>query len=427
MSTFRLEKISLKEFREILARYPSTVPAPLKDLDVFRYDTLPAQLASAPKGSALEKASLKSLVEWKLCAPPLSTCHLKSNPRSKHGTFRPTLLGLVDSNDAASVRSATNPVFDLMRDTEPIRINQAASMTTGLKFLAQLRGVGPATASLVLSVLAPDWCPFFSDELYRWCVWDEGDKGKGRGWKRKITYTDKQYRVLFNKVWDARERLGVQAVEIEKVAWVLGRTRVDLDLELDAGGLGAKLGELEEKQENIDHRQNWIEDEQDALGDKQADLDGKQADLEGKQADLDGKQVDLDGKQKELEDKQEELEDLEDKLEDKQCELEGKQGDLEISLLEAETKQIQAESRQDELEWKQEDLRDELKEELKEELKSELKEELKEELKAEMKKEQKKEVRKKEVQKKEPKGTKRKAKDAELPAAGTRRSTRNKK
>jgi peptidoglycan hydrolase CwlO-like protein len=413
MSTLRLEKISLKEFREILARYPSTVPAPLKDLDVFRYDTLPAQLASAPKGSALEKASLKSLVEWKLCATPLSTCRLKSNPRSKHGTFRPTLLGLVDSNDAKLVRSTTTPIFDLMRDTEPIRINQAASMTTGLKFLAQLRGVGPATASLVLSVLAPDWCPFFSDELYRWCVWDESNTGKGRGWKRKITYTDKQYRVLFNKVLDARERLGVQAVEIEKVAWVLGRTRVDLDLDLDAGGLGAKLGELEEKQENINHRQNWIEDEQDALGDKQAGLDGKQADL--------------DGKQKELEDKQEELEELEDKLEDKQCELEGKQGDLEISLLEAETKQIEAESRQDELEWKQEDLRDELKEELKEELKSELKEELKEELKAEMKKEQKKEARKKEVQKKEPKGTKRKAKDAELPAAGTRRSTRNKK
>jgi peptidoglycan hydrolase CwlO-like protein len=409
MSTLRLEKISLKEFREILARYPSTVPAPLKDLDVFRYDTLPAQLASAPKGSALEKASLKSLVEWKLCATPLSTCRLKSNPRSKHGTFRPTLLGLVDSNDAKLVRSTTTPIFDLMRDTEPIRINQAASMTTGLKFLAQLRGVGPATASLVLSVLAPDWCPFFSDELYRWCVWDESNTGKGRGWKRKITYTDKQYRVLFNKVLDARERLGVQAVEMEKVAWVLGRTRVDLDLDLDAGGLGAKLGELEEKHENIDHRQNWIEDEQDALGDKQADLDGKQADL--------------DGKQRELEDKQEELEELEDKLEDKQCELEGKQGDLEISLLEAETKQIEAESRQDELEWKQEDLRDELKEELK----SELKEELKEELKAEMKKEQKKEVRKKEVQKKEPKGTKRKAKDAELPAAGTRRSTRNKK
>jgi hypothetical protein len=386
MSTLRLEKISLKEFREILARYPSTVPAPLKDLDVFRYDTLPAQLASAPKGSALEKASLKSLVEWKLCAPPPSTRHMKSNPRSKHGTFRPTLLGLVDSNDAKLVRSTTTPIFDLMRDTEPIRINQAASMTTGLKFLTQLRGIGPATASLVLSVLAPDWCPFFSDELYRWCVWDESDNGKGRGWKRKIAYTDKQYRVLFNKVWDARERLGVSAVEIEKVAWVLGRTGVDLD----AGDGG--LGELEEKQENIDHRQNWMEDEQDALGDKQADLDAKQVVMDAKQ---------------------EELEKLEDKLEDKQRELEGKQDDLEISLLEAETKQIQAESRQDKLEWKQEDLRDELKEELK----SELKEELKEELKAEMKKEQ----------KKAPAGAKRKAKDAELPAAGTRRSTRNKK
>jgi peptidoglycan hydrolase CwlO-like protein len=390
MSTLRLEKISLKEFREILARYPSTVPAPLKDLDVFRYDTLPAQLASAPKGSALEKASLKSLVEWKLCASPPSTRHMKSNPRSKHGTFRPTLLGLVDSNDAKLVRSTTTPIFDLIRDTEPIRINQAASMTTGLKFLTQLRGIGPATASLVLSVLAPDWCPFFSDELYRWCVWDESDSGKGRGWKRKIAYTDKQYRVLFNKVWEARERLGVPAVEIEKVAWVLGRTGVDLD----AGDGG--LGELEEKQENINHRQNWMEDEQDALGDKQADLDGKQ---------------------KELEDKQEELEELEDKLEDKQGELEGKQADLEISLLEAETKQIQAESRQDQLEWKQEDLRDELKEELKEELKSELKEELKEELQAEMKREQ----------KKAPTGAKRKAKDAELPAAGTRRSMRNKK
>jgi hypothetical protein len=411
MSTLRLEKISLKEFREILARYPFTVPAPLKDLDVFRYDTLPAQLASAPKGSALEKPSLKSLVEWKLCATPLSTCHLKSNLRSKHGTFRPTLLGLVDSNDATLVRSQTIIAFNLVRDTKPDKISQTSSMAVALKTLIQLRGIGPATASLVLNVMAPDWCPFLSDELYRWCVWDEGDKGKGRGWERKIAYTEKQYRVLFDKVWEARDRLGVQAVEIEKVAWVLGRTGVDLDA--GDSGLGDKLGELEVEQKNLDHRQDWIEDEQDALGDKQADLDGKQVVMDAKQADL--------------EDKQEELEELETKLKDKQTELEAKQDDLEISLLEAESKQIRAEGRQDELEWKQEDLQDELKDELKEELKAELKEELKEELKAEMKKEQKKEVRKKEVQKKAPTGTKRKAKDANLPAAGTRRSTRNNK
>jgi hypothetical protein len=98
-----------------------------------------------------------------------------------------------------------------------------------LKILSGLKGVGPATASLLLSVMRPREVPFFSDEVFRWCVWDEGD---GEGWKRKIKYNIKEYEMVFKKVEALRSRLGkgeMGAAEVEKVAWVLGQEGVDVD------------------------------------------------------------------------------------------------------------------------------------------------------------------------------------------------------
>jgi hypothetical protein len=71
-------------------------------------------------------------------------------------------------------------------------------------------------------VAAPDEVPFFSDELFRWCVGD---------WKRGIKYNIKEYASLVEKVRELRLRLGPRAVDIERVAWVLGREGVRLDAE----------------------------------------------------------------------------------------------------------------------------------------------------------------------------------------------------
>lgn len=141
---------------------------------------------------------------------------------SSHGTFRPSLKALVQENDDQRVRAITRDGLSI----DLIHHGNQKSAGDALDVLTQLRGVGPATASLLLSVGNPKMAPFFSDELYRWCFWQEG---KGNGWDRTIKYTRKEYLALFVQVQRLRERLQLQsssevtAVELEKVAYVLGK------------------------------------------------------------------------------------------------------------------------------------------------------------------------------------------------------------
>ncbi len=110
--------------------------------------------------------------------------------------------------------------------------------------LSKLKGIGPATASLLLSCYDPVKIPFFSDELYRYLHWEEG---KSKGWDRKINYTIKEYKSLFERVTELRERLEkesgktVSAIDIEKAAYVLGKDALPSPRKLpsdaeDAGG-----------------------------------------------------------------------------------------------------------------------------------------------------------------------------------------------
>lgn len=92
--------------------------------------------------------------------------------------------------------------------------------------MSTLKGIGPATASLLLSCYDPVKVPFFADEVYRYFHWEEA---KNKGWDRKIKYTMKEYKDLFDKVQVLQERLEnesgeqVTAIEIEKMAYVLSK------------------------------------------------------------------------------------------------------------------------------------------------------------------------------------------------------------
>ena len=92
--------------------------------------------------------------------------------------------------------------------------------------LSTLKGIGPATASLLLSCYDPVKVPFFADELYRYLLWEEA---KNKGWDRKIKYTIKEYKDLFDKLQVLQERLEnesgeqVTAIEVEKFAYVLSK------------------------------------------------------------------------------------------------------------------------------------------------------------------------------------------------------------
>jgi hypothetical protein len=66
--SFKADAIGLATFKSALARYETTVPEKLKDLEKFRA-LLPEAVQKRTKktgNSLLEKAELESLVEWKL-------------------------------------------------------------------------------------------------------------------------------------------------------------------------------------------------------------------------------------------------------------------------------------------------------------------------------------------------------------------------
>jgi hypothetical protein len=139
----------------------------------------------------------------------------------KHGTFRPKLLSLVSSNPEDEIKSLTQAVFADYSSKAPDRPRLVAR-------LAKLKGIGPATASLILAVYDPDGAIFFGDEVFRWLNWSEPQKGAS-GWGRKIAYSAPEYRTLDRLASALTARLEVKAVEVERVGYVLGKEGSDID------------------------------------------------------------------------------------------------------------------------------------------------------------------------------------------------------
>ena len=137
----------------------------------------------------------------------------------KHGTYRLNLAKLVASNSVKEIRETTKHAFEVY-ETDKEDCGRLITV------LSKLKGIGPATSSLLLSCYDPAKVPFFSDELYRYLHWEDA---KLKGWDRKINYTAKEYKSLCEKVTELRERLEkdsgkeVSAIDIEKAAYVLGK------------------------------------------------------------------------------------------------------------------------------------------------------------------------------------------------------------
>lgn len=137
----------------------------------------------------------------------------------KHGTYRPNLAKLVAQNSVQEIRTTTKSAF-----TGYAADN--ASFAKSITALSKLKGIGPATASLLLSCYDPVKAPFLSDELFRYLNWTSASP---KGWDRKISYSLKEYKDLFEKTQVLRERLEkesgqvVKAVDIEKCAYALAK------------------------------------------------------------------------------------------------------------------------------------------------------------------------------------------------------------
>lgn len=108
------------------------------------------------------------------------------------------------------VKNTTEEAFRLYKQS-------GFNVAKPLAKLCEQKGIGPATASLLLSVHDPKRVPFFSDELFLWLC----HKGK----KMPMKYNAKEYAELVEKVKALVKRLGgdIDASDVEKVAFVLMR------------------------------------------------------------------------------------------------------------------------------------------------------------------------------------------------------------
>ncbi|KAK4091931.1 hypothetical protein Purlil1_3770 [Purpureocillium lilacinum] len=245
------DALTREEFDALLAQYPPLVESiskakgskpgqkTLQELDRFRYVDAPAAFGahddhrnsndnSNKPARAMTLDDVKLLVEWKL----------------RHGKFRPTLMSLVSSNPAPLVSSTISSAVSAYRSSLPPPSSSSCSLpssssssspppaptypsTSGapppapaaatagaLLALCSLRGVGPATASLLLSVHDPRRAPFFSDEAFLWLC-------AGANPRAPIKYVEKEYRALRERAAEVAARLGVSALDLEKVAYVV--------------------------------------------------------------------------------------------------------------------------------------------------------------------------------------------------------------
>ncbi|KAI1179104.1 hypothetical protein F4777DRAFT_535613 [Nemania sp. FL0916] len=193
--------ISTERFNDFLSRYPSLIEsissekAPkagqssLLELDDYRYNAAIDAFRSKKPKRRMAHDDVKKLVEWKL----------------RHGKFRPTLMKLVSSNDGDSVKTTIQDAL--------AQYWSENNVSKAIDAIAKLKGIGPATASLLLSVHDPDRVIFFSDEAFWWLC--------SGGQKSVIKYTAKEYQQLNDVAGKLARRLEVAATDVEKVAYVV--------------------------------------------------------------------------------------------------------------------------------------------------------------------------------------------------------------
>ncbi|KAJ5630693.1 uncharacterized protein N7484_010793 [Penicillium longicatenatum] len=202
-------------------------------LDQWRYEDMPGIIAERKVSNeeVVNKEDLITVMEWK----------------TTHGTPRPMLMGMIKSNQSNLVSKCTSSAISALPTAHPILDAENAFPKTSMDALNPLRGVGVATASLVLSIATgrneyAQQIPFYSDDMFLWLVVKDypstklstkpkvDSKFMRPNGELNVRYTLNEYRELWDACAELRMRLNkevdrdegyVSPNDIEKVAYVL--------------------------------------------------------------------------------------------------------------------------------------------------------------------------------------------------------------
>lgn len=157
-------------------------------------------------------------------------------------------MKLVASNDGSFVTETIEGAQEAYK--------KKPDASAAVSILTKLKGIGPATASLLLAVQDPENVIFFADEAFYWLCCD--------GRRDPIKYNAKEYKELSASAQSLAERLGVKAVDVEQVAYVLMN---------DAGSAApAKVPAPPVKEEKTEKKAAPVKRKQDSVADDTSTL-----------------------------------------------------------------------------------------------------------------------------------------------------------
>lgn len=125
---------------------------------------------------------------------------------------------MLRSNPDKTIRKATSTAYAAMTGVDELARRMDFPTAAMEALTTPLRGVGPATASLMLSV-GPGDHPFYSDDTYLWVVCAAGARRgmlKGNG-ELNVKYNMGEYREFWGKVRELQERLVREGCAQEEV------------------------------------------------------------------------------------------------------------------------------------------------------------------------------------------------------------------
>lgn len=229
----------------------------LAELDTWKLNfsnELKQRHENSPNVNYISKEELLQLVSWKL----------------KKGKFRPTLKKLVMQNSEEDIQTTINETFTLFLASSPKVKNKSSYVELvkkSITMLVKLRGIGPATASLILSLLnkitntAP---PFFSDEAAILVL--KADQ--------KLKYSLKEYTEFLEWFYDVNQKFEFNNEDLEHGVWCIEMGKV-LRGESYLGVKESHVLPQDLKKESVDSTELQSSKKEQVADEKKAGLDTK--------------------------------------------------------------------------------------------------------------------------------------------------------